>query len=51
MHQVRNIQALSTLVPTHGHPSPNHKVYVTVTIHFEEGGVPVSMLLNLVEVT
>jgi hypothetical protein len=25
-------------------------VYVAVTVHFEEGGVPVSMLLDLVEV-
>jgi len=30
--------------------SPNHKAYVAVTIHFEQDGVPVSMLLNIVEV-
>ena len=29
--------------------SPNHKAYATVTIHFENQGVPVSMLLNIVE--
>ena len=31
--------------------SPNHKAYVAVTVHFENAGVPVSMLLNLIEVT
>jgi hypothetical protein len=30
--------------------SPNHKAYVAVTVHFENAGVPVSMLLDLVEV-
>ncbi|KAF8811029.1 hypothetical protein BYT27DRAFT_7027152, partial [Phlegmacium glaucopus] len=30
--------------------SPNHKAYVAVTVHFEQGGVPVSMLLDVVEV-
>jgi len=30
--------------------SPNHKAYITVTIHFENKGVPVSMLLDIVEV-
>lgn len=30
--------------------SPNHKAYVAVTVHFESNGVPVSMLLDLVEV-
>jgi hypothetical protein len=30
--------------------SPNHKAYVAVTIHFEESGIPVSMLLDLVQV-
>jgi hypothetical protein len=29
--------------------SPNHKAYVAVTVHFEEGGVPISMLLDIVE--
>jgi hypothetical protein len=29
---------------------PNHKVYMAVTVHFENKGVPVSMLLDLVEV-
>jgi hypothetical protein len=31
--------------------SPNNKVYVAVTVHFENEGVPVSMLLDIVEVT
>ena len=30
--------------------SPNHKAYVAVTVHFEKDGVPISMLLNIVEV-
>ena len=30
--------------------SPNHKAYVAVTIHFEEHGVPISMLFDLVKV-
>lgn len=30
--------------------SPNNKAYVAVTVHFEDKGVPVSMLLDLVEV-
>jgi hypothetical protein len=30
--------------------SPNHKVYVAVTVHFQKDGVPVAMLLDLVEV-
>jgi hypothetical protein len=30
--------------------SPNHKAYVAVTVHFENAGVPVSMLLEIVEV-
>lgn len=30
--------------------SPNHKPYVAVTVHFEKGGVAVSMLLDLVDV-
>ena len=29
----------------------NHKAYVAVTVHFEEKGVPVSMLLDIVDVT
>ena len=29
--------------------SPNHKVYIAVTVHFENEGVPVSMLLDVVE--
>ena len=29
--------------------SPNHKAYIAVTIHFENEGVPVSMLLDIVE--
>ena len=31
--------------------SPNHKAYVAVTVHFENAEVPVSMLLDLIEVT
>jgi hypothetical protein len=30
--------------------SPNHRAYVAVTVHFECKGVPISMLLDLVEV-
>jgi hypothetical protein len=30
--------------------SPNHKAYVAVTIHFEKKGIPVSMLLDLIQV-
>ena len=30
--------------------SPNHKAYVTVTVHFEKDGIPISMLLDIVEV-
>ena len=30
--------------------SPNHKAYIAVTVHFEENGVPISMLLDLVQV-
>ena len=31
--------------------SPNHKAYVAFTVHFAHEGTPVSMLLDLVEVT
>ena len=31
--------------------SPNHKAYIAVTVHFENSGVPMSMLLDLIEVT
>ncbi|PPQ88236.1 hypothetical protein CVT25_005286 [Psilocybe cyanescens] len=30
--------------------SPNHRAYVAVTVHFEQDGIPVSMLLNIVKV-
>jgi coproporphyrinogen III oxidase len=30
--------------------SPNHKAFVAVTVHFEINGVPMSMLLDLMEV-
>ena len=30
--------------------SPNHRAYVAVTVHFEENSIPISMLLDLVEV-
>ena len=29
---------------------PNHKAYVAVSIHFEQDGVTVSMLLDIIEV-
>ncbi|KAH9010166.1 hypothetical protein EDB83DRAFT_2183594, partial [Lactarius deliciosus] len=30
--------------------SPNHKAYMAMTVHFESEGVPISMLLDIVEV-
>ena len=30
--------------------SPNNRVYVAVTVHFEHNGVPIAMLLDIVEV-
>ena len=30
--------------------SPNNKAYVAVMVHFENNGIPITMLLNLVEV-
>ena len=30
--------------------SPNHKAYVAMTVHFKNAGVPISMLLDIVEV-
>ena len=30
--------------------SPNHKAYVAFTVHFKHEGIPLSMLLDLVEV-
>jgi len=30
--------------------SPNHKVFVAVTVHFENNGVPLCMILDVVEV-
>jgi len=30
--------------------SPNHKAYIVVMVHFEQDGVPISMLLDIVEV-
>jgi hypothetical protein len=29
--------------------SPNHRAFVAITVHFEVAGVPVSMLLDVVE--
>ena len=29
---------------------PNCKAYIAISVHFEQDGVPVSMLLNIVEV-
>ena len=30
--------------------SPNHKAFVVVTVHFENNGVPLCMILDVVEV-
>ena len=30
--------------------SPNHKAYVAVTVHLEKDGVPILMLLDIIEV-
>ena len=30
--------------------SPNHKAYIAVTVHFEQNGVPMCLLLDLVDV-
>jgi hypothetical protein len=30
--------------------SPNHKAYIAVTVHFEQDGAPISLLLDLVQV-
>jgi hypothetical protein len=30
--------------------SLNHRAYVAVTVHFEKNGVPICMILNIVEV-
>jgi hypothetical protein len=30
--------------------SPNHRVFVAVTMHFEHNGQPLAMLLDIVEV-
>jgi hypothetical protein len=30
--------------------SPNHKAFIAVTVHFETDGIPVSLLLDIVEV-
>ena len=30
--------------------SPNHRAFVAVTVHLEEKGIPISMLLDIVEV-
>jgi hypothetical protein len=30
--------------------SPNHRAFVAVTVHFEQKGVPISLLLDVVEV-
>jgi hypothetical protein len=29
--------------------SPNHKAYTAITVHFENEGKPISMLLDIVE--
>ena len=30
--------------------SPNHKVFIAVTVHFENNGMPICMILDIVEV-
>ena len=30
--------------------SPNHKVFIVVTVHFENNGVPICMIPEIVEV-
>jgi hypothetical protein len=35
---------------TDGWTSPNHKAFVAVTVHFEVNGIPMCVLLDLVEV-
>ena len=30
--------------------SPNHKALVTITVHFEHEGIPICLLLDIVEV-
>lgn len=35
---------------TDGWTSPNHKAFVAVTVHFENDGVPMCMVLDMVEV-
>ena len=31
--------------------SPNHKAYITVAVHFKQNGVPMLLLLDLIEVS
>ena len=35
---------------TDGWTSPNHKAFVAITVHFEQSGTPISLLLDIVEV-
>ena len=30
--------------------SPNHKAYMAITVHLEQNGVPICLLLDIVEV-
>ena len=30
--------------------SPNHRAYVAITVHFEQNGMPICLLLDVVEV-
>ena len=30
--------------------SPNHKAYIAVTVHFNQDGIPICLLLDIVEV-
>ena len=47
-HQKEHDSALSFTTDTW--TSPNSKAYVAVSVHFENNGVPVAMLLDIIEV-
>lgn len=36
---------------TDGWTSPNHKAFVAVTVHFEREGEPITLLLDIIEVS
>lgn len=35
---------------TNGWTSPNHKAFIAVMVHFEKDGVPICMILDVIEV-